>query len=457
MRAASTRSPSAAPWGAPWGKREGVIFEGGLGAAHAEHAVARAHRARLAVQRHRHAALLVHRNRAQRHAAVPLARPEFQHITLGQGLGRAQQRLPVLHLIDAPQKQAAVVGALITHDIVAALALEIGGSEAAGERLGQTGVRIAIGRRGHHGRKSGLFGRRRDTGGQSLVQRLTVHRRDSRHVLGRLHAALDFQREHPGIHQLVDDIDGAQILGRQQVIARRRQVLLHRCVAQLVGQPARLGAHAAVGRTAANEGGHEALARVAHAQRAVSEHLYLDALLSRGRGQQLHLGQRQLARQGDALGAQAGRRAHTGQVMGVHLGGQMQRRFGQRARQLAGQADVLHDEPVGAGTPRLAHALQGLLHLAGQNDRVHGDVDRHAALVGIAAGLAQGFDGEVVGAAPGVERFQSQIDGIGARLDGGVEGRLVARGGQKLDGVIQHDYSFLRGFPSRLHKTGPEP
>lgn len=55
-----------------------------------------------------------------------------------------------------------------------------------------------------------------------------------------------------------------------------------------------------------------------------------------------------------------------GEVVGVHLRGKVQRRFGERAGDLRSQADVLYDEAVGSGAVSLAHAFQGLPYLVGQ-------------------------------------------------------------------------------------------
>ena len=147
----------------------------------------------------------------------------------------------------------------------------------------------------------------------------------------------------------------------------------------------------------------------------MSEDLHLDALLGRGGAQKRHFGQRELAGQGDALGTQAGRRPHTGQIVGVHLGGQVQRSLGQRAGDLGGQADILHDEAVGAGAVGLAHAFQRRIYLARQDHRVHGHIDGNAAQMREIAGLPQGLDSEIVGPAACVERLEPQVHRIGPR------------------------------------------
>ena len=266
----------------------GVVFEGGLGTADAENAVAGLHRARLAFQRQMVAALLVGAHRPQRQRAVALARPELQDVAFCQSMGALQIGGAIAHLVDAAEEQAAVVGTLVTHDIVAAFAVQIGRGKPAGESVGEA---VAIG-----------IGDSRVLLRQSSIESFTVDGGHGEDVLGRLHAALDFKRRHAGGHEVVHAIHRAQILGRKQVIARRGKALLQSLVLQLIGKPARLSAHPPVGRAAADHGGHEALARVAHAQCAVGEHLHFHPLFGRRRAQKGDLVQRHLTGERNALG-----------------------------------------------------------------------------------------------------------------------------------------------------------
>ena len=258
---------------------ERVILEGGFGAAHAEHAVALPH---WAIGGNAHVALRIERHLVERVGEVPLVRPEFQHVagrerTLGRDGGGA-----VLRRQHAPHEHAAVVRAAVAHDVVAALVFQVGRGEAARERLGQRGM-LVVG--SPHG-LAALLGPL----GQRPVEHGAVRLRDREHVLGRLHAALDLERGHTRVHELRKQVDGAQVLRGQQVLAGGRKVLAQRHVVQRVGQTARLRAQPAVRRAAADERRHEALPRIAHAQRSVGERLHFHAETVRDLGEVGDLG-----------------------------------------------------------------------------------------------------------------------------------------------------------------------
>ena len=180
---------------------EYVVFKRRFGAADAEHAVALPHRT---VGRHANIALLVERHLVERVGEVTLVRPELQHVArcerpLGRDGGDA-----VLRRRHATHEHAAVVRAPVAHDVVAALVLQVGRGEPAGERLSQ-GAMLVFG--GPH-----VLAASRSALGQRAIEYGAVRLRDGEHVLGRLHATLDLERRDARFHQFGQQVDGAQVL-----------------------------------------------------------------------------------------------------------------------------------------------------------------------------------------------------------------------------------------------------
>ena len=131
----------------------------------------------------------------------------------------------------------------------------------------------------------------------------------------------------------------------------------------------------------------------------------------------------------------------------------MQRRFGERAGDLRGQADVLHDEAIGSGAVSLAHAFQGLPYLVGQDDGVHGDVDGNPAQMREVAGLPQRLQGEVVGPAPRIEGLKPQIHRIGPASHRRMQRRHIA--GRRQQFYVSHSLSPHHRF-AQGSQRGPE-
>ena len=180
------------------------------------------------------------------------------------------------------------------------------------------------------------------------------------------------------------------------MLAWRRKRLSLGSIVQFVGQAARLRAQTSIGGTTPDHGGHEALAGIADAQRAMTERLDLDARLGthlREMGDFLH---GKLAGERDTLGTHAGGGANTGGVARVHLRGNMQADVGKRTGYLARKTDVLDDERVGTCAPCLASAFEHAAHLARQHDDVERDVDLHAPQMRVIARFLERGDGEVV-------------------------------------------------------------
>ncbi len=174
----------------------------------------------------------------------------------------------------------------------------------------------------------------------------------------------------------------------------------------------------------------------------MGERLHLHAELAGRLREVRDLGEGQLARERDAARAEPGRGFDAGGVMGVHLGGDVQARLGQGARELCGHADVLHDERVGTGAVGLARGLERALELGGQHGRVERHVHARAAQMRVVARLGERGQREVVGAAAGVERLEAQVYRVGTGAHGGAEGLGVAGGREEFD-IVGHGVNHL--------------
>ena len=251
-----------------------VIDERRLGAAYAEHAIALPHRA---LRRKQQIAVTVGIHLGDRIGEMALIRPKLKHVARNDGALTCHGSFSVLHRRHAPDEHAAIVRAAVAHDLVSALALQIRSGEASRERLSKLGVLLL------RASRSGPILQAAFTCGiarrENAVERGAINAGHGIDVLGRLHAAFDFEGRHAGAYQIGKQIDAAQILRGQQVVARCRERLVLRHVMQCVRQAARLRAQAAIGRAPADERGHEALARIAHAQRTMGERLDFQAQL----------------------------------------------------------------------------------------------------------------------------------------------------------------------------------
>ena len=251
-----------------------VIDERRLGAAYAEHAIALPHRA---LRRKQQVAVAIGIHLGDGIGEMAFVRPKLEHVARDDGALACHGGLSVLDGRHTSDEHAAVVRTTVAHDLISALALQIRSGEASGERLGKLGVLLLRASRSgpilHAAFTCGIARR------ENAVERGAISAGHSIDILRRLHTALDFQGRHAGAYQIGKQIDAAQILRGQQVVARCRERLVLRHVMQCVRQAARLRAQAAIGRAPADERGHEALARIAHAQRTMGERLDFQAQL----------------------------------------------------------------------------------------------------------------------------------------------------------------------------------
>ena len=232
-----------------------VIDERGLGAAHAEHAIALPHRA---FGRKQQIAVAVGIHLGDGIGEMALVRPKLEHVARNDGALACHGGLSVLDGRHSSDEHAAVVRAAVAHDLVSALAFQVCSGEASGESLGKLGMLLL------RASRSGPILQAASTRGiarrENAVERGAISAGHGIDVLRRLHATFDFERRDAGAHQVGEQIDAAQILRGQQVVARCRERLVFRHVMQCVRQAARLRAQPAIGRAPADERGHEALA-----------------------------------------------------------------------------------------------------------------------------------------------------------------------------------------------------
>ena len=232
------------------------------GAANAEQAVAGAYRA-----------ADVELNLARTHVvcllylvgSAALGSPDLQQVTDLDGLGLLYEHHAVAKTRDTTHENAAVVGALVAHHVVAALACQVSLGETAAKGLGKAGL---------------LFLCHLEIGAlePGAVKRFAIGADSCGDIIGRLHAALDLEGGNTCLDELGQHVDTHEVFGAQEVLAgvgKALAVFSH----QHVGKPARLRAHAAVGTAAADHRAHQALAALADAQRAVDKDLEVHSQL----------------------------------------------------------------------------------------------------------------------------------------------------------------------------------
>ena len=190
---------------------EGVVLEGFLRAAHAEHAVARAHALRARIELNPRAAFLVEGEVGYRLGGMALPRPKLEDIADCKLMFGRDGRYAVTRFGHAADKGAAIVRALIAHDVISALTFKIRRGEPAGESLLK---------------RTAFVLRRASRRNRALlrihpIEHAAVHRHDGRHVIGRLHTALDLKRGDIGASQIGKQVDRAEVLRREQMLTRR--------------------------------------------------------------------------------------------------------------------------------------------------------------------------------------------------------------------------------------------
>ena len=233
----------------------------------------------------------------------------------------------------APDEHPAVIRPPIAHDFVSAMVFEVSGREASRERLRKPPAPLAL----------FLF--------RHAVERVPVHRRYLVHIVGRFHAALDFQRGDSGFHEVVEQVYRAEVLRRQKVLALGGQRAFPVITMQFVGQPACLGAQSPVCRSTADHRRHQALTRVADAQSPVSETFDFHVEFRGERRKFGDFGYRELACQSDAFRSHSRCGLDPRCAVYVHLRRCMQLGMRHRALDCCCEPRILHDERVCARFP----------------------------------------------------------------------------------------------------------
>jgi len=97
-----------------------------------------------------------------------------------------------------------------------------------------------------------------------------------------------------------------------------------------------------------------------------------------------------------------------------------------------GDAQVLHDDCIGAGFGDPLDVTRGAAQFTGENERVQRDAGTHVVVVEEVDGRGQAGQRNVRRAAPGVEIVRAEIHRVGPVGHGGAESGLVAGGGKQL-------------------------
>ena len=261
----------------------------------------------------------------------------------------------------------------------------------------------------------------------ALPEGVGVHPGDDGHVLGALHAALQLQAGHPHVLQLLQVAHQGHVLQGEGVLVRP--------LAPAVFQPAGLGAQPPVAAAAPDQGGQVALARVAHAQRPVAEHLDLNGgILADVRD----LVPAQLPGQDRPGHPQVGALLHPVQGVDGHLGGGVEVDVRGHLPQHPGHPQILDDDRVHPHLTDLSGHLCRLGELPVGEQGVQGEMYFGIPEMAVRNRRRSLLPGEVLRVAAGVKIAVAQIDGAGAVLDRGLD-RLHGAGGSE---QLQHGASL---------------
>ena len=265
-------------------------------------------------------------------------------------------------------------------------------------------------------------------------ERLVVTPDHAPDVLRTAGASLDFQDPDPRRDHLVEEIDRAEILGREDVASVDVELRTGLLVRDGVFAAAQLAARAAVGRAVRFVEREVALARNGHAQGAVGEHLDLNQLAPRTADLLPgdlpvyfgHLLQRQFARQDHRVGP-LGEEPHRLGIGNVALGGDVH--LLPDPPGVEDRRQVRGDHGIDAGgLGPVDHGVH-LGDLVLVDDGVDRQVAFHAGPAGRGDDLREVVEREVgCRGRAHVEFPDPEVDGVGSGLNGGRE-RFVAPDG----------------------------
>ena len=196
-----------------------------------------------------------------------------------------------------------------------------------------------------------------------------------------------------------------------------------------VGQAAGLGAGAPVAAALTHHGAHLALSGVAHTKRAVDKDLDLGGTA----GADLpHLVPVQLPGQHHPFHAQGGGLVGAAQGEQAHLGAGVERHVRHDLPRQRQKPPVLHQYGVHAHGAGFFQGVRGLYQLPVGQQGVQRQKDPYTPQMAIRNRRRKFLVGEILGAAPRIERTEAHVYRVRAGLDGGDEGVKAAGGGEKL-------------------------
>jgi len=137
--------------------------------------------------------------------------------------------------------------------------------------------------------------------------------------------------------------------------------------------------------------------------------------------QPFEIGESQLSGQNNALATEGGGLGHTGRTRDRHLGGTVQHETGYQFLRQTAETDVLHDHRIHPGPGSGNQQLRRTSQLIAEHQHVEGEETLHIALVQPLHQLGQLADAEVVSPLAGIERINTEINGVRSVGDGRLE------------------------------------
>jgi hypothetical protein len=245
--------------------------------------------------------------------------------------------------------------------------------------------------------------------GHGGVNRLSIVPRDVGNVLGSLQSPLDLEGRDTRLDQLRNQRIGRQILGTEQVLLIT-QIDVTAVADQLIRQPARLCALAAIGAASAERFTRQALAAVRHAQCPVDKDFQRHGSPPMDHGD---LAYRQFAGQDHAIDPQP-----LGLVDALRTGERHLRRgvngqLGSHAPDDTDEAQILNEHGIGPGLGNSAHGLFERLEFVRERQNVDGDVARDSVTMQEREQIGQLLQRKTGRSSAGVESgVEPEIDGI---------------------------------------------
>jgi len=228
-------------------------------------------------------------------------------------------------------------------------------------------------------------------------------------------------------------VGGGEVAQREEVLVFAEGVAVG--VEEVVGGAAGLRAGTPIAAAAGEILAEVALAAVADAEGSVDKGFELDGGVA---AEVLHLLERGFAGQDDATEANAFEEldALEGEIVGLGAGVEFD------GREVAlQQAEVLDDGGIDSGFVELMEEAHGIVYLIVEQECVDGGEDACMVDVGVAGQTLDVGEG-VAGGFAGTESWGTDVDGVGAVVDGFAALVKVFGGGEKFE---LHGYCILKG------------